>query len=57
MFCLHVFRKAGPPQWVDRLAPRWEAALIAYLNDQNKSGFFGGSAFIHYTFFIRISKF
>jgi len=45
LFCLHVFRQAGPPPRVDYLALRWEIALIACLHDQSKSGFFGGLAF------------
>jgi len=24
LFCLHAFRQAGPPQWVDCLARRWK---------------------------------
>jgi len=30
LFCLHVFRQAGPPQRVDCLAPRWETALCVF---------------------------
>jgi len=30
LFCLHVFRQAGPPQQVDCLGPRWEIALSIF---------------------------
>jgi len=30
---LHVFRQAGPPQWEDCLAPRWETALRVFPKD------------------------
>jgi len=30
---LHVFRQAGPPQWVDCLAPKWETVLSVFPKD------------------------
>jgi len=33
LFCLHVFRQAGPPQLVDCLTSRWETALNVFLKD------------------------
>jgi len=33
LFCLHVFRQAGPLQRLDYLAPRWETALSVFPKD------------------------
>jgi len=33
LFCLHVFRHAGPPQRVDCLALKWETALSVFPKD------------------------
>jgi len=33
LFCLHVFRQAGPPLRQDCLAPRWETALSVFPKD------------------------
>jgi len=33
LFCLYVFRHAGPPQWVNCLAPRREIALNVFPKD------------------------
>jgi len=33
LFCLHVFRQAGPSQRVDCLALRWETALSVFPRD------------------------
>jgi len=33
LFCLHVFRQAGPSQRVDCLAPKWETALSVFPKD------------------------
>jgi len=33
LFCLHVFRQAGPPQQVDCLALRWKTALNDFPKD------------------------
>jgi len=37
LFCLHVFRQAGPPQRVDRLAPRRETALSVFRKAQRRA--------------------
>jgi len=33
LFCLYVFRQAGPPQRVNCLAPRWKTALSVFLKN------------------------
>jgi len=33
LFCLHVFRQAGPQRRVDFMAPRWEIALNVFPKD------------------------
>jgi len=49
-FCLHVFRQMGYQNGYTARLLRWEIlyelALLVCLHDQNKSGFFGGPAFI-----------